>query len=302
MKAKKIGVLILRFIALTFLYFICFAIASALLFPSDGASPASAEQASITLVALLAVCFLNTMVLTYIILRSRWAGWRLILTMFLISYGTITIMSQIETAVFVTRLPAGILPRIILMGGIVTGLFSPLAVLILGKRKPDAASNETNSRLVMPASEWIWKAGLIAIAYLVLYFGFGYFIAWQNPAVREYYGGTDSGSFVNQMRSMMLDTPWLPFFQILRAMMWMALALPVIRMMKGQWWEAGLAVALLFAIVMNSQLLLPNPFMPGAVRMAHLVETASSNFLFGWLIVWLLLHRHKASHRNLAHA
>jgi len=27
---------------------------------------------------LLAVCFLNTIVLTHIILRSRWSGWRLI--------------------------------------------------------------------------------------------------------------------------------------------------------------------------------------------------------------------------------
>jgi len=39
---------------------------------------------------------------------------------------------------------------------------------------------------------------------------------------------------------------------------------------------------------MNSQLLLPNPFMPREVRMVHLVETASSNFLFGWLIVLVL--------------
>jgi hypothetical protein len=301
-KAKQILVLILKIITLTILYFICFALASALVFPSPGAPPASAEQASITLVALLAVCFLNTMVLTYIILRSRWAGWRLIITMFLISYGTTTVMGQIETAVFVTRLPAGMLPRIFLMGGIVAGLFSPLAVIILGKRKRDSAFEEANSRLVMPASEWIWKAALIAIAYLVLYFTFGYFIAWRSLAVREYYGGTDSGSFVDQMRSMMLATPWLPFFQILRAMMWMAIALPVIRMTKGQWWEAGLAVGLLFAIVMNSQLLLPNPFMPEAVRMAHLVETASSNFLFGWLIVWLLLHRDKTSPRNLSHS
>jgi hypothetical protein len=43
-----------------------------------------------------------------------------------------------------------------------------------------------------------------------------------------------------------------------------------------------------FAVVMNSQLLLPNPLMPHEVRMVHLVETATSNFLFGWLIVLVL--------------
>jgi hypothetical protein len=71
-------------------------------------------------------------------------------------------------------------------------------------------------------------------------------------------------------------------------MMWALLAAPVIRMTKGRWWEAGLATALLFAVVMNAQLLLPNPYMPEAVRVAHLVETATSNFIFGWVVVWLL--------------
>jgi hypothetical protein len=43
----------------------------------------------------------------------------------------------------------------------------------------------------------------------------------------------------------------------------------------------------LFA-VMTSQLLLPNPLMPAEVRMAHLLETSTSNFLFGWLVVLIL--------------
>ncbi len=28
---------------------------------------------------------------------------------------------------------------------------------------------------------------MVVLAYLVLYFSFGYFIAWKNPAVRAYY-------------------------------------------------------------------------------------------------------------------
>ena len=76
--------------------------------------------------------------------------------------------------------------------------------------------------------------------------------------------------------------------QAVRGLLWAALAVPVIRMMKGKWWEAGLAVALLFGVLMNSQLLLPNPLMPAEVRMAHLLETATSNFLFGWLVTMTL--------------
>jgi len=91
------------------------------------------------------------------------------------------------------------------------------------------------------------------------------------------------------MKSVLRDTPLLVPLQIVRAILWSAIAVVVIRMMKGPWWEAGLAVALLFAVVLSSQLLLPNPLMPADVRRVHLVETASSNFIFGWLIVVVLL-------------
>ncbi len=84
-------------------------------------------------------------------------------------------------------------------------------------------------------------------------------------------------------------TPWLIPFQILRAMLWTGIAIPVIRMMRGRWPETALTIGLLFGVVMNAQLLLPNPYMPEAVRTAHLLETASSNLIFGLFVGWLLL-------------
>jgi hypothetical protein len=193
--------------------------------------------------------------------------------------------------VFLNRLPPGTLSRLFLMGLLIAVPFSVLAVLILGKRKSNAVDTEPNSRLVMPPSEWAWKPAVIAFVYVILYFTFGYFIAWKNPAVPEYYGGTDPGSFFAQMGTVLRDTPWLIPFQIVRAMFWVALALPVIRMLKGQWPETAVALGSLFA-VMTAPLLLPNPYMPEPVRMAHLVETASSNFIFGVFIGWLLMQRH----------
>lgn len=62
--------------------------------------------------------------------------------------------------------------------------------------------------------------------------------------------------------------------------------------MKGRWQETALALGLLFAVLMNTQLLLPNPYMPETVRMTHLIETASSNFFFGLLVGWLLTQHH----------
>jgi hypothetical protein len=277
----------IRLVALTIVYFICFATVSAVLLSSPSEQPAPAE-AGAALAALLALSFLNTAVLAYVIIRSRWAGWKLILTIFFVLYGVTTVMSQVETAFFVTRLPPGMLPRLFLSGAIIAALFSPLAVLMLGKRKPEQGEHEGHPRLNMSAGEWVGKLSLIVIAYVVVYFTFGYFIAWKSAAVRAYYGGSDPGSLIAQMSSVVRDTPWLLPLQAVRAILWAALAVPIIRMMKGGWWEAGLAVALVFAVVMNTQLLLPNPLMPREVRMVHLVETASSNFLFGWLMVLIL--------------
>jgi len=240
--------------------------------------------------SLIAVCVLDTIILSYLVLRSRWAGWRLILAIFVVFYGVSTFMPQIESAVFLTQLPPGMVPRFFLMGFLIAAPFSALAVVILGKRNAELSDHQGNLRLVMPVSEWSWKLAVIALSYVILYFTFGYFIAWRNPAVREYYGGADPGSFLVQMGTVGRDRPWLVPFQIFRAMCWVAIALPVVRMLKGGWRETALALGITFAVLMNALLLLPNPYMPAPVRMAHLVETASSNFIFGLLIGWLLTH------------
>lgn len=141
---------------------------------------------------------------------------------------------------------------------------------------------------MLPLTQWVWKPGALAAAYVILYFTFGYFIAWQNPAVREYYGGADYGGFLAHMGATLRAQPGLLPLQILRALMWIGLALPVIRMLKGERGKTALAVGLLFAVLMNAQLLLPNPYMPEAVRLSHLLETAPSNFIFGAMVGWLL--------------
>jgi hypothetical protein len=273
----------LRFVAVTILYFISFAVVSGALLSGTAPEGGPAEATS-TLLALLVVSLINAAVWTYVIRRSSWTGWKLILSVFIVFFGLNTVMPQIETAYFITRLPAGMLPRLFLAGMIIAAVFAPLAVLILGKAKNGA---NIGSGGLLTRDRWIVKLSLIVIAYVVIYFTFGYFIAWKNPAVQSYYGGSDPGSFVAQIRNVFRDEPLLFLLQAVRALLWAALAVPVIKMMKGAWWQAGLAVALLFAVV-NSQLLIPNPLMPAEVRMAHLLETATSNFLFGWLVVIIL--------------
>ncbi len=271
---------------MTIVCFVCFVVVSASLLAPASEQHAGAE-AGAALLALLLVSLINGAVWTYVIRRSRWTGWKLILTVFLVFYGVSTVMPQIESAYFITHLPPGMVPRLFLAGLIIAAAFAPLSVLILGKAKRSTNETAGPSRLKMPVSAWIGKLSLIVVVYLILYFTFGYFIAWKNAAVRAYYGGNDPAGFISHIVSLLHDDPLLFLLQALRAVMWAAIAVPVIKMTKGARWESGLAVALLFA-VMTSQLLLPNPLMPPEVRMAHLLETATSNFLFGWLVVLIL--------------
>jgi hypothetical protein len=48
----------------------------------------------------------------------------------------------------------------------------------------------------------------------------------------------------------MRETPWLPFFQVLRAMLWTGLGGLIIRMHKGGTLETSLAVGLTFSVLM----------------------------------------------------
>jgi hypothetical protein len=291
MSVKAVLSLGAKVLALTILQLVCFVIASGLTLAPLMSDPAAAAGAQAAAAGLPLVMLLNTAVLAYPILRSRWHGWRLTAAMLFVFYGTYMLLPYVEVIAFppvVAHMPPGMLPASFLMGAILALLFTPPAVFVLGKWKEGPAADAPSDRLAMPAREWAWKLAAIATAYLVLYFTFGYFVAWRTPAVAAYYGGSDPGSFWAQMGNVMRDTPWLPFFQVFRAMLWTLFALPVIRMMKGPRWEAGLAVALLFAVLMNSGLLLPSPIMPEGVRVAHLLETAPSNFIFGWVVAWLL--------------
>ncbi|MDI6811351.1 MAG: hypothetical protein QMD80_06740 [archaeon] len=196
-----------------------------------------------------------------------------------------TFLSQIETVVFLQYLedivPLEETPKLFLNGAITAALFSSLAVLIHGKMKGVEESQEHSRRLVTPWTEWIWKLILIAVIYVFIYISFGMFVFMPlaGEAFQEYYAD--------------LQLPaWILPFQMVRGIIWAALALPVIRMMEGRLWEAGLAVALLFSVLMGSLLLVPTEFMLEAIRMAHLVEVTSPNFLFGWIVVWLLNHHH----------
>jgi hypothetical protein len=280
----------LRLVAAGIAYLACFVVAYGLVVkgtpPSPGAEPIPPG------LAILLVTALNTAVIGGLILRSRLAGWRLAATVVLLFFGVQTCMPQVESLIFqfnpgyASHLPMAVIPRLFLAGLLHAVLWIPLAVRILGRWRDDSPMT---ARDAAPLPTGLtWKLALAALAYVAVYFTFGYYVAWRSPAVTAYYRGVDPGSFGAQLASVLRDTPWLPAAQAVRGLLWAALALVVLRTARGSTVEKAVMTGLLFSVVMTSGLLLPNPYMPFEVRMAHLVETASSNFLFGALVVRLL--------------
>ena len=251
---------------------------------------ADPNQAGAALIGILLVSLVDVLMLLLVIIRlSSWAGWPLTIGLAIAYFGVKTFIGQIEVLAFLTPMaseigagthPITTMPIDIILGQFFIGIalaliIVPLAVRWMGKNRKSAG--ETGPRLTpaMNLLQWLWKLLAVIVIYQLLYFGFGYYVAWQSPAVLEFYQGTDPGSFLAQMQNALRFTPLLIPFQALRALLWMAFAMPVIMMLRKREWTGALVTAIFLAIPMNIQHIIPNPFMPVDVRMVHFIETAS---------------------------
>jgi hypothetical protein len=177
-------------------------------------------------------------------------------------------------------------------------VYAPLAVLILGKMKRPAQPRENREPMALPGLGKRLVA--LAVLYVVVYFVFGYFVAWQWGEVRVFYSGTSEiKPFFVHFRDLFLeDDPAIIPFQLVRGALWTSLALMIVRMTGAKRWVASLAVATIFAGLLAVPLgLFPNPYMPPLVRQAHFYEIAFSMLLFGAVAGWVV-HGNGASEQT----
>ncbi len=300
MNLKFALVLALKIIILAIVMFVLFSVGASI-FTADStmAQQMSPEDAAEAGLMLLIVSFIDTLILTYFILRSRLRGLRLMVVVALVFYGVKTFTSIIEAWWFMVNIPSEDITGLFLMTVPMTVLFPPVAVLILGKAKKGEGVDELpNTRLVMPLGQLVWKVMFLSvIVYPVLFWTFGYYVAFSNPELVAFYGATHPGSFMAQMRNVWANDPLVFLFEIFRGALWIALAAPVIRITRGHIWEAGLLVVLLFTLVQNDVHLIPG-VMPPSVRLSHFIETVSSNLIYA-VILTGLMHRKHGSLRDL---
>ncbi len=292
---KAAAVFALRVLVLTLILIIVFMIAvnvagmSQAPLPSAQAAStptAQAQQAASLLRPLLAYTFLVSLVTAWIIQNSRWRGLKLIAALVVTFYGLMTFISQIETIAYLrAKMPPGLIKNLFVMGAVVAFLFVPLAVLIMRKiRGPE----QPHAERVLTLKSHAVRFGILAIVYVVLYYMFGYYVAWQNPELRLYYSGTtELKGLYEQMRLNVPGRPWMLPFQFGRGLLWALFAYPVVRMLNTRRIETAGIIAALFGVG-SFALLIPNPVMPASVAHSHFWETLWCDLLLGAIVGWVL--------------
>ena len=286
---KKIKILA-KVLFLTFVLMIVTGVASGV---AGLNSSSLVENASQVMGITLFVFFLQTIALSYPVLQSNLKNLHLIVLVTLLYFGISVFLVQIETLVFLNYftgiISAEMIQQLFIQGGITSVLFAPIVVFVLRGRKSEADQRLQSIRLDMSKLQGLVKVSVLALIFVLFYVFFGTFVAWQNPALSEYYGS-------DLIANLAKVGGWMLLLQAGRGVMFIALALPVTRTSQGKTWQKALMVALLFCILTASNLLIPTTLMPEAVRLTQFYEIAIPGFIFGALVVWFMNRSHSSVH------
>ncbi len=284
MNMKTALVRALKLAMLTVVYLICFILPTVII-PVSAAlqqQMAATQESSPVLLFLLGLSLVTATALSYPVWHARIRGVRLMVALFVIMAGFLTVMGQIETFYFRSAFPllsTAEIIGIVLRGLLTALLFVPVVVFTWRNvQREESPPPRVNWR------SWAWKVPVLAVIYMVLYFGFGYYVAWQSPQLREFYTGSrDMLGIVDHYRANFSSSPFFAPLQFIRGFLWVGFATPLILALAGKRRETIVALCLLGGLSALG-LLMPNPLFPDAVRYAHALETIPSTALFGALI------------------
>jgi hypothetical protein len=198
--------------------------------------------------------------------RLSGPGWSRALVLWAI-WGGIQSNSMIETLLFDVGIPTVDVLWLTLFALSYSGGLA----LFLGWILPPGPAAAVPARASAP---W-WRVAVCDLTYMALYFTAGV-LAW--PWLREFYEARPLPS-----------TAAVAAMQVFRGLVFTAIALLLVRRLRAGRAAGALATGLTLSVLGGiAPLLMPNPYMPEAVRYAHLPEVGVSNFLFGLLAGWLL--------------
>ncbi|MEP6737156.1 MAG: hypothetical protein ABJA70_16650 [Chryseolinea sp.] len=237
----------------------------------------------------LAVCAFNSVLIVTLLTMTKaysGAGKRIALVsyVFVVQF----LLTQIETFFFAEGIGIGHDQTVaIVMAGAISSAITMIVAMIvydkfIGKSSID---NPLGITFTYNRSTLLLLAFLILIGYPFLYLTFGYYVAWQSENLRIFYtSSSDIDPFLPQTAKAFFNGIYL--LQIVRGLIWILVTVPMVAMLQGNPIRQFLIVAVLSALLPTSLLFIPNPYMPRDISMTHFIETSTSNFLWGLLMVW----------------
>ncbi len=198
---------------------------------------------------------------------SRGGGRQLWLALVLLGWTVSQFNTLIEAVAFsVMPLPHALIQLAI--SAVIIGAMVALALALTGKWHARSAP-----KVNLDGS--LRTLAMIVAAYEILYWTAGTFV-W--PYVANFYADKQLPS-----------TGAVFALQIPRALILVAAAWPWLRTAPR---KAPLVLGITYSMLGGVAPLLPeNPYMAADVRLAHGIETGTSNFVFGLIVAWLLMHR-----------
>jgi len=238
----------------------------------------------------VAASFPVVLVIAWFVNRTHLTGLKLGWRVFFLLFGVMFFMTRIDTLMLNTSIE---MPLSFLGAKLASGAVATLSVAILSVFYRRKLGRPALSDTWVDPSRNVSKLLLLAVIYMIFYFVFGYYTAWQVPGLREFYSGsTEILTIEPYLWSVLRDNISLPVFQIVRGLLWAGFGYAaIVGLGNARAWERIILVGLILSVPSASPLLVPNEFMPQIVRFGHFGELISENFLFGVLLALLFRPR-----------
>jgi hypothetical protein len=293
LKRKLIEENIKSIIILTILITFVWSLVSGFLMSIYGFAKASNSNVidslkSLFLLSLL--CIFNATIVIWYTKRSFYFGKKLFFNIFLLTFGILGFMTQIETLYFNNSIH---MPLLMILITVISSAMIGICCSIFATKVKNKVINQLNIEysLTLPSiTQSIWKFMFLSFLYMIFYFFFGYFIAWQFPSLRSFYSGnTTILPFWTHMQNQIHTDILLFSFQILRGFLWTSIGYALLKGLSVKnHIEKYVLMGLLLSIPLATPLFIPNTFMPANVRFGHFFELLIENFLFGVILTYIL--------------
>ena len=268
--------------------------------------PPALEDPSGVASLFLAVCVVNSLLISVFLCSVRSCSGRVkLFSVMLYLFVLQCLLPQMETIFFSEsiHISGRQIFSILIAGFVMSSVVVSVGILVTnrmtrGGTTPFNIPTIHFNRLIFPV------AVLIVVVYPLLYMAFGHYVAWQNETLRIFYSqSAELRPFSAQFGDAF--TNGIYFFQVLRALMWVAISVPIVLMLQHAKGVQYILIALLSALP-ATQLFIPNPFMPSEIAMTHFVETSISNIIWGLAMTFVInkfittspAHHLRVNHRS----